>query len=92
MKARLNENNSRFAVVKMAGHGGGVISFHNSLNAAKAAERKGRLTDCTCGCCEIVPITDDASEELSKNGYWVMYKYNQLPVYDPDLSYGITCK
>ena len=36
---KLNENNAKFAVVASAFHGGGVISFHNSLKAALKARK-----------------------------------------------------
>ena len=61
---RLNENNSKFAVVKTAFHGGGIISFHNSLAEAIKSERRSTSPHCCCGCCQVVPITRAARKEL----------------------------
>lgn len=58
---RLTENNARFAVVKTAFHGGGVISYHYSADQADRAARKFRQPDCSCGCCRVVPVAELAT-------------------------------
>ena len=66
---KLNEKNARFAVVKTAFHGGGVISYHNSLEEALKSDRKYSSGGCTCGCCRVIPITEEARKELFERGY-----------------------
>lgn len=66
---KLNESNSQFAVVKTAFHGGGVISYHNSIEEAIKSDRKYSSGGCTCGCCRVIPITEEAREELFEQGY-----------------------
>ena len=66
---KLTEKNAKFAVVKTAFHGGGVISYHNSLTEALKSERKYASGGCICGCCRVIPITEEAREELSEQGY-----------------------
>ena len=66
---KLTEKNSKFAVVKTAFHGGGVISYHNSLTEALKSERKYASGGCTCGCCRVIPITREAREELFEQSY-----------------------
>lgn len=61
---KLTEKNAKFAVVATAFHGGGVISYHNSLAEAIKAERKATSPCCLCGCCKVVPITRAARKEL----------------------------
>lgn len=63
---KLSENNARFAVVYNAFHGGGVTSYHASLSAAEAAQRRARVGGCCCGCCAVVPITPDAAAEMHR--------------------------
>lgn len=58
---RLTENNAKFAVVKTAFHGGGILSLHISAEAAERAARKYKQNDCKCGCCRVVPITELAA-------------------------------
>ena len=70
---KLNENNSKFAVVKTAFHGGGAISYHNSLTEALKSERKYASGGCICGCCRVIPITEEARKELFKRGYCSQY-------------------
>ena len=60
--------NARYAVVRTAFHGGGVISSHKSLAAAEKAAKKYRNPECSCGCCAIVPITAEAREEMPDHG------------------------
>lgn len=65
---KLTEKNAEFAVVATAFHHGGVISFHRSLDAAKEAARRWRGTVCQCGCCDVVPVTENARTEMLKDG------------------------
>lgn len=60
---KLNEKNARYAVVKTAFHNGGTLSFHNSLEAAERRAKAFR-GDCKCGCCEVIPVTKEAREEM----------------------------
>ena len=66
---KLTEKNSKFAVVKTAFHGGGVISYHNSLEEALKADKKFSSGSCVCGCCRVIPITEEARKELFERGY-----------------------
>lgn len=66
---KLNEKNARFAVVKTAFHGGGVISYHNSIEEAIKSDRKYSSGSCICGCCRVIPITEEARKELFERGY-----------------------
>ena len=66
---KLNEKNARFAVVKTAFHGGGVISYHNSIEEALKADKKFSSGSCICGCCRVIPITEEARKELFERGY-----------------------
>ena len=66
---KLNEKNARFAVVKTAFHGGGVISYHNSVVEAIKADKKFSSGSCICGCCRVIPITEEARKELFERGY-----------------------
>lgn len=85
---KLNENNSKFAIVKTAFHNGGTISFHNSLESALKAEKKNTSESCACGCCGIVPVTAEAKKEiLIYRDKWnnpIIYNDN-IPLYS-DLS------
>ena len=60
---KLNETNARFAVVKTAFHNGGTLSFHISLEYATKKARAFRGS-CMCGCCKVVPVTEEAREEM----------------------------
>ena len=60
----LTEKNARFAVVKTAFHNGGTISFHNSLDAAMKMKKKHQRGECVCGCAGVVPVTEDAQNEI----------------------------
>lgn len=64
---KLNETNAKFAVIRTAFHGGGTIAFSNSLERAMRIKRENTGSDCDCGCCRIVPVTEEALEEM--NGY-----------------------
>lgn len=79
---KLNETNARFAVVRTAFHGGGTISFHNSLKEAMKIKKANTQDDCECGCCTIVPVTEEAKKELSKIGYYSNWLYEELPFYE----------
>lgn len=68
MKMKLNETNARYAVVRTAFHGGGVIRFHKSLEEALKTQKWYREGVCTCGCCAVVPVTEEARKE-----YWHKY-------------------
>ena len=61
---KLDETNAKFAVVRTAFHNGGTISFHNSLEAAIASQLENASKTCSCGCCGIVPITEEAQNEI----------------------------
>lgn len=60
--------NAKYAVVRTAFHGGGVISSHKSLAAAERAAKKYRSVGCVCGCCAVIPITAQAREEMPNTG------------------------
>lgn len=60
--------NAKYAVVRTAFHGGGVVSSHKSLAAAEKAANKYRNPECECGCCAIVPITAEAREKMPDRG------------------------
>lgn len=60
--------NVKYAVVRTAFHGGGVISSHKSLTAAEKAAKKYKNPECSCGCCAVVPITVQAREEMPNHG------------------------
>ena len=93
---KLNENNARFAVVSTAGHGGGTISFHNSLKEALKSKRHHTAEDCTCGCCSVVAITEEANKELRmlEDYYYTSnYLYKDLPEYQANGEYyGQLCR
>lgn len=100
--AKLNENNSRFAVVSTAFHGGGTISFHNSLNQAFKSVNENTSETCNCGCCGIVPITEDAKNEMLElcddNGERIwsedeLLLYSEIPEYEANGEhYSKLCK
>lgn len=81
---KLSEKNARYAIVKTAFHNGGTLSFHISLSAAekKASDFRG---DCKCGCCEVVPVTAEAREEM-----W--YTKNSDPCAYPKYPYRGYCE
>lgn len=87
---KLNESNAKFAVVSTAFHGGGVISYHDSFVAALVAAKENTSRHCTCGCCGIVAITDDAMQEMHEFGYQKR-RFSALPQYAPDLHYSCLC-
>ena len=92
---RLNEKNAKFAVVKTAFHGGGIVSYHNSLDEALKSERKYASGDCTCGCCRVIPITGEAQKELFERGYSSQYAalLEEIPQYSGNESSPYTiCK
>lgn len=47
----------RWAVVRTAFHGGGVVSRHKTATAAILKARSGR-SDCSCGCFAVVPESE----------------------------------
>lgn len=49
----------RYHVYATAFHGGHLISRHRTAEAAEAAARRGRMSDCTCWCTGVI---DTASE------------------------------
>lgn len=92
---KLNESNSRFAIVRTAFHCGGTVSFHTSLKEAIKADRNTRDVHCSCGCCAIVPITKEAKAELIKanidTGFPTLY--DDLPYYSANgESYSKICR
>ena len=98
---KLTENNSKFAVVRTAFHGGGFVKFTNSLNVAKRILAQTISSDCTCGCADIVPVTEEGASELlnsieDKNereySQENMVLYKDLPTFDTNLNYGTLCK
>ena len=80
---KLTEQNSKFAVVKTAFHGGGVISYHNSLEKALKVDKKFSSGSCICGCCRVILITEEARKELSKKGYCSLHAdlLKEIPYY-----------
>ena len=98
---KLTENNSKFAIVQTAFHGGGVVKFTNSLNYAKRILAQVISSDCTCGCADIVPVTEEGAEEIFNNvedknerNYLKenMVLYKDLPSFNTNLHYGTICK
>lgn len=94
---KLTEKNARFAVVKTAFHNGGTISFHTSLDSALKVQRRYSSGGCTCGCCSVCPITEDAQKEMVKTlefCYHVPTLYADLPTWGavPNLSPYQICK
>lgn len=95
---KLNEKNAKFAVVRTAFHGGGVVSYHTSLAAAERAGRSETNSSCCCGCCGIVPITIQAAKEMKKAGHFDGEYMDEitllpdLPVYNDDIGYWHLCK
>ena len=91
---KLNENNSKFAVVKTAFHGGGVISFHNSVGEALKADKKFSSGGCICGCCRVIPITEEARRELFEQGYCSLHAdlLEDIPYYTGNDSPYTICK
>lgn len=97
---KLDETNSKFAVVKNAFHGGGTISFHNSLNAALKAEKK--YINFFGDYCAIVPVTEEAYNELIQIGYLIeeydehddeiITLYKDLSCYTGNEHYSTICK
>jgi len=85
----LNEYNSRFAVVKKAKDGGGVVSFCTSFEKAREVEKKAKLSGFSCG---IVPTTEEAQEEI-KDWYCARnFLYFDLKAYSSDMSPTQYCR
>ena len=99
-KNQLTEDNAKFAVVRTAFHGGRAIAFTNDIDEAYEIRKQNRSRDCTCGCCNVVPITTEAAKELvqrwKKEDRYVLVEnvdlYDELPFYDPSLGYGRLCR
>ena len=106
---KLTEKNARFAVVRTAFHRGGTVSFHVSLQAAERRVKRLRgVAGRACGCCEIVPVTIEAREEMeaavNEYGYEKypphfaepedphLALYHQIPDYTPDRHYSEVCR
>lgn len=97
---KLTENNSKFAVVRTAFHGGGTIAFSNSLERAIKIEKEHTVSGCSCGCCSVVPVTEQARKEINnyKNKYGEYVYccdrlYNEYPVYQANGEpYGQLCR
>lgn len=47
-----------YYVVKTKFHGGGIVSKHRTLRAAKAAAKGWKAESCTCGCCGVVTAAE----------------------------------
>lgn len=103
--AKLTKNNSKYAIVRTAFHGGGVIAFSNSLENAKRIERKNTISCCCCGCCAVVPITEEAKSDLIDficcDEYTFGYRdyleeemslYDELAFYNGNNHYSTICK
>lgn len=98
----LDEKTSKFAVVRTAFHGGGVVKFTNSIAVAERIERvvKKHNSDCTCGCCEIVAVNKTGRKELYehyKSEPWCssindITMYNELTTYKSELPYYTICR
>ena len=93
---KLNEKNSKFAIVRTAFHGGGVVAFTNSLKQAMRIKSKHTAEDCECGCCGIVPITKSAYWEMleAENRFGEpifdsddIFMYDELPTFNTNMSY-----
>lgn len=79
------DSNKKFAVVRTAFHGGGVVGYYETLGAARAAARKARTPWCQCGCNGIVPITNKAASEMWDAGYEPLYLLDEIPSYTTDM-------
>lgn len=81
----LSPENSGFAVVRTAFHGGGVVSYHKSLKAAERAQRRHTVPGCTCGCCAVIPVTPEAVAQMHASGYIDVFPLlNRIPAYTGD--------
>ena len=91
---KLTEKNAKFAVVKTAFHGGGVISYHNSLEETLKADKKFSSGGCICGCCRVIPITEEAREEIFEQGYCSRHAdlLEDIPYYTGNDSPYAICK
>ena len=81
---KLDETSAKFAVIKTAFHGGGALSFHNSLSAAYKSASKYRGHTCECGCCAVVPVTKEAMNKMMVYGEPMLY--SDYPEYDTNIS------
>lgn len=61
---KLNETNASFAVVATAFHGGGTWTYHNSLDQAMKSCKQHTNPRCVCGCCAVIPITEQARNQM----------------------------
>ena len=98
---KLNETKARFAVVRTKFNGGGEIRFHNSLKEAEKSADHNRYYGCECGCCAVVPITEDAQKEMHKQGYedldneygdYLPRMFGDLPSYNPSMDCCKLCR
>ena len=77
---KITSKSAKYAVVRTAFHGGGVVSVHRSLAAAWKAADAYRMESCTCGCCGVCPITAEARREMPDRGR--DYDGDLLPLLD----------
>lgn len=77
---KITSKSAKYAVVRTAFHGGGVVSVHRSLAAAWRAADANRTEGCTCGCCSVRPITAEARREMPGRGR--DYNGDLLPLLD----------
>ena len=95
---KLTEKTAKFAVVRTAFHGGGVVSYHTSLAAAERAERSETDSSCCCGCCGIVPVTIQAAKEMKKAGFFDGESLDEITLlpdlvaFREDMGYWYLCR
>lgn len=63
---KLTLENAKFAVVRTAFHGGGIVSLHMSAKQAIKRAIRECTPGCMCGCAEVFPILRgrEAAQEL----------------------------
>ncbi len=58
-----------YRVYATAFHGGRLLSRHVTLEAAEAAARRWRMTDCVCGCAGVVGPGDAPGTQAQQGQY-----------------------
>lgn len=80
----------KFAVVRTAFHGGGIVSMHTTYDLAHKASVADRSSSCACGCNDIVPIDLESQKELNRMDFDVPL-LDELPCYDPSFGPYTLC-
>ena len=55
LRQHYGDTDRKWKVVRSDFHGGGVISHHRTATAALLRARSERMSDCICGCADVVP-------------------------------------